>query len=72
MPIEKENVFGIDTTEVKQAIFRLAHFDPTCKDDCGNQIVDYLVLDSLATYGQLTVTALTIKENIKKCFRLDF
>ena len=34
--------------------------------------MDYLVLDSLATYGQLTVTALTIKENIKKCFRLDF
>jgi len=58
--------------EIKQTIFRLAHFDPTCRDEYGNQVIDYLVLDSLAAYGQLKVTASEIKDNIKKCFRLDF
>lgn len=69
---EARKTLGSDSGEMKQAIFRLAHFDPTCRDEYGNQVVDYLVLDSLATYGRLKVTALEIRENIKKCFRLDF
>ncbi|MGD9099741.1 MAG: hypothetical protein PVF45_04620, partial [Anaerolineae bacterium] len=52
----------VDQSEIKQTIFRLAHFDPTCRDGYGHQLVDYLVLDSLAAFGQLKVTALEIKE----------
>ena len=69
---EARRILGSDSGEMKQAIFRLAHFDPTCKDEYGNQVIDYLVLDSLATFGRLTVTALEIRENIKRCYRLDF
>jgi hypothetical protein len=69
---EAHNVLGTSASEIKQAIFRLAHFDPTCRDEYGNQVIDYLVLDSLATFGRLTVTALEIGENIKRCYRLDF
>jgi len=72
MQKEGHNMLKLDPSEMKQAIFRLAHFNPTYKDEYGNQVVDYLVLDSLATYGQLVVTALKIRENIKKTFRLDF
>lgn len=66
------NTSGLDSIEIKQTIFRLAHFNPTCNDEYGNQVLDYLVLDSLAMYGQLVVTAIQIKENIKNSFRLDF
>jgi len=64
---------GLNEDQIKQVIFRLAHFNPTCQDEYGNQAIDYLVLDSLATFGPLLkVTAYQIKENIKKVFRLDF
>lgn len=66
------NSSGLNIAEIRQAIFKLAHFDPTCKDEYGNQVIDYLVLDSLATYGRLVVTALEIKENIKSVLHLDF
>jgi len=72
MSKEPHSILGLDPSKVKEAIFRLAHFDPTCRDEYGNQVIDYLVLDSLATYEQSTVTALEIKENIKMCFRLNF
>jgi len=63
---------GLDPSEIKRAIFRLAYFDPSCRDEYGNQVIDYLVLDSLATYGQLIVTASEIRDHIKSIFRLDF
>lgn len=57
----------------KETIFRLAHFDPTFIDEYGNQVIDYLVLDALATYGPLiVVTASEVKEHIKRVFKLDF
>jgi len=59
-------------TDIKNIILRLAHFDPTCKDNYGNKIIDYLVLDALLTYGQLVVTAYEIKKCIKRNFLLDF
>lgn len=62
----------LDPNEIKQAIFRLAHFDPTCQDQYGNQVIDYLVLDSLAAFGQSPVNALQIRKRIKETFRLDF
>jgi len=59
--------------ETKEAMFRLAHFDPTYKDEYCNQLVDYLVLDALATYGSLLiVTASQVRTHIKKVFKLDF
>lgn len=59
--------------EKKQTIFRLAHFNPSAIDNYGNQIIDYLVLDSLATFGPLLlVSASQIKSYIKNSFHLDF
>ena len=64
---------GLSEDQINQIIFRLAHFNPSCQDEYGNQAIDYLVLDSLATFGPLLkVTAYQLKENIKKVFRLDF
>ena len=57
----------------KQAIWKLAHFEPSSTDDYGNQVLDYLILDALATYGPLlSVTPNQIQEHIKKVFLLDF
>ena len=59
--------------EAKEAILRLSHFDPTFVDEYGNQVIDYLVLDALASYGPLiVVTASEVRECIKSRFLLDF
>ncbi len=58
--------------DVKQAICRLAHFNPTCQDEYGNQVLDYLVLDSLAALGGLKATAVDVKRHLKGTFHLDF
>lgn len=60
-------------SELKQIFFKLAHFDPTYKDDYGYQVIDYLVLDALAMYGPLlSVTSTEVKAHIKKYFLVDF
>lgn len=56
----------------KQAVLRLAQFDPSCEDEYGNQVLDYLVLDALASYGELQVSGSEIKAAIKSSFKLDF
>ncbi len=67
------SLVGTVPSEMKDAIFRLAHFDPTFTDEYGNQVIDYLALDALATYGPLiVVTASEVKEHIKSVFKLDF
>ena len=59
--------------ELKQTVFKLAHFDPTCQDDYGYQIADYLILDALAVFGPLlAVTAIEVQDNIKKSFHIFF
>ena len=59
--------------KIKQSIIKLAYFNPTVKDDYCNQVIDYLVLDSLANYGPLLqVTASQVKISIKDIFHLDF
>lgn len=59
--------------DTREAIFRLAHFDPTYKDEYFNQLIDYLVLDALASYGPLImITAPQVRIHIKKVFKLDF
>jgi hypothetical protein len=70
--METAETFGIDPADVKSFVFRLAHFNPTCTDEYDHQVIDYLLLDTLASFGQLGITAREIKEHIKKCFRLDF
>ncbi|MEK0336500.1 MAG: hypothetical protein QQN41_03585 [Nitrosopumilus sp.] len=51
----------------------LAQFNPTYKDEYGHQVLDYLVLDALATYDTLfPVTPTGIKSYIKDVFKLDF
>jgi len=67
------SLVGTVPSEMKDAIFRLAHFDPTFTDEYGNQVIDYLALDALVTYGPLiVVTASEVKEHIKSVFKLDF
>jgi len=56
----------------KQAVLRLAQFDPSCEDEYGNQVLDYLVLDALASYGELQVSDSEVKAAIKSSFKLDF
>lgn len=69
----RKNDTDIKNEEIKQSIFRLAHFNPSARDDYGNQVIDYLVLDSLSIFGpSLSVSASQIKDNIKNVFHLDF
>lgn len=66
---------GMKSTElVKETIFRLAHFNPSAQDDYGNQLLDYFVLDSLATGGGplLKISAEQINADLKRRFHLDF
>jgi hypothetical protein len=59
--------------DIRASLFKLAHFEPSCTDDYGNQLLDYLVLDALATYGPLIqVDPINIREHIQKNFFLDF
>ena len=67
-----ENLIS-QTTKIKQSVIKLAYFDPTATDEYCNQVIDYLVLDSLANYGHLLQsTASQIKTNIKDVSHLDF
>ncbi len=62
-----------DPQEIKEIMFRLGHFDPSHQDSYGNQVLDYLVLDSLSMYGSvLQVTADEVRRAIKKTYLLDF
>lgn len=61
------------SNKIKQSIIKLAYFNPTVEDEYCNQVIDYLVLDSLANYGPLLqVTASQVKKSIKDIFHLDF
>ncbi len=51
---------------------KLAYFNPNCKDEYGNQVIDYLILDCLASFGQLHVEVSDIKGSIKRNFLSDF
>jgi len=56
----------------KDIVFRLAHFDPSYKDECGYQFLDYLVLNILATFGFLGISSKDVKENIYNTFKLNY
>jgi len=70
MAINKQ--YGLDNEELKLSILRLSHFSPSTEDEYGNQMIDYLLLDSLAAFELSLVTATEIKDTIKKNFRLTF
>lgn len=53
-------------------VFSLAHFDPSYKDSCGYQFLDYLVLNILATFGFLSLNSKDVKENIYNTFKLNY
>jgi hypothetical protein len=73
MKKETKNTSLNDPQEIKKIMFRLGHFDPSHKDTYGNQVLDYLVLDSLSTYGSaFRVTANDVRKTIKKTYLLDF
>ena len=70
MAINKQ--YGLDNEELKLSILRLSHFSPSTEDEYGNQMIDYLLLDSLTAFELSLVTATEIKDTIKKNFRLTF
>ncbi len=57
---------------MKDEFFKLAHFNPSAKDDYGNQISDYLILDALSAFGFLEVKAKDIRNYIKDTYKLVF
>jgi len=63
----------MDEKEIKQIMWKLANFEPSSTDEYGNQVLDYLVLDALSSYGPLLcVVPNEIKEYIKKVFKIEF
>lgn len=57
----------------KDILLKLAFFNPDFSDKFGNQIIDYLVLDSLSARGPLlSQIPPDIKAYIKEVFKLDF
>jgi hypothetical protein len=59
--------------DVKELMVRLGHFDPSSRDSYGNQVLDYLILDSLAAFGSmLKVTTKEVKDAIRKTYLLEF
>ena len=60
-------------TEAKSAIFKLAFFEPNIKDNYGNQVLDYLVLEAISTFGtMITCNQKEVKNVISKLFIIDF
>ena len=66
-------IHNSDAKEIGDTIGRLAQFDPYCKDEYGNKIIDYLVLDALAIHGPLMkVPIVDVMTSIKKSFLISF
>jgi|GEM_PF-2211699 len=57
---------------MKNEFIKLAHFNPSAKDDYGYQISDYLILDALSAFGFLEVKAKNIRTYIKDTYKLIF
>ena len=73
MSIDSASNDNHNNDDIKKALFKLAHFNPTYKDEYGNQIIDYLVLDALSNYEPLLrVEPFDLKRIIKNQFKLDF
>lgn len=58
--------------QVKSAIERLASFSPSTTDDYGHQLIDYIILDCAADFGNNIVSSVDIKNAISKNLLLDF
>jgi len=55
------------------ALLKLAYFEPCFTDEYGNQVIDYLVIDTLSAGDNLlTYSADEIKTIIMKNFTIDF
>jgi hypothetical protein len=55
------------------SLSRLAYFEPNFEDEYGNQVLDYLVIDSLSVGENLFhYSSSEIKKNIKDSFTIDF
>lgn len=66
-------IYNTDAREISETLARLAQFDPTCKDEYGNQVIDYLVLDALAIQGPLMKVIISdVMSIIKDTFHLSF
>ncbi len=70
--MKKEEKSNYYKSSIKEDILRLAQFDPTCSDEYGNKVIDYLLLYTLQSYGRLPITADEIKICIKDNFKIEF
>ncbi len=68
------NIKQRDSQHMDKNIFlKLAYFNPNFSDKFGNQIIDYLVLDSLSSHGPLlSQSPSDVSDYIKKTFKLNF
>lgn len=63
----------MDLRHNHEIYLRLAHFNPDFKDKFGNQILDYLLLDSLSSCGPLIMQSVSdIAVYIRNAFGLEF
>ncbi len=63
----------MENPQDKTVLWRLAHFEPNCIDDYGNQLLEYLILDGLSTFGpNLPVPTSHLKDYIKTTYHLNF
>jgi len=58
--------------DIKAAISRLASFSPSTTDDYGHQLVDYIILDCAADFGNTIVSPTDVKKAISNKLLLDF
>lgn len=71
--IDTTEAYGIPEENLNLSIFRLAHFQPTLNVIKDNQIIDYLVLDALASCGSLFKASIhDIQSIIRKNILLEF
>jgi hypothetical protein len=57
----------------KNALFKLAFFEPNLSDDSDNQVIDYLILDCISGYGSLLdCDSHDISTYLKTTFLIEF
>ena len=67
----KSPIFNDST--MNSVLVKLAHFNPTYVDEYGHQVLDYLLLDTLANYDTLfKATPSGVRSVIQEIFKLEF
>lgn len=68
----KDKIHNLNEKDLVSSISRLSYFSPTTTDDYGNQIIDYLLLDSLSDFESTIITPKEVKNNINNNLLVTF